>query len=287
MSTSRKRSLSQPKESPSKRQRTHEVKIVIHSGEGALIRELNRLFPTEADWPPEIDTKRLDVGDIEIHVDGALQRVIERKTPEDFIASLTSDDGQAPRFWNQRDRMLAVREEQPNIQLMYIFEGNPAVLERDYGPKLTASLFASILNSMHDYNIAVQWCASPNATLCALMIQQDSFVNHGDPRVRLNAVLSRPLAASATPAPAPGHFAVRALALVTGVSPKVAQQIVKIYPSIESLMAAYAELEDDEDAKRNLLQDIVKSGGHGKRRMRIGPKVSARVYEKFTEINTA
>ena len=60
------------------------------------------------------------------------------------------------------------------------------------------------------------------------------------------------------------------------VSRDVADAIIKEYPSVQSLMQAYARLEDDEG--RVLLQDI----SVGRSNRRVGPEISRKIHLFFT-----
>jgi ERCC4-type nuclease len=91
----------------------------------------------------------LDLGDINIMIDGKLKIMIERKTIDDLANSIR--DG---RYKEQKQRCIAFRKENPDIMLVYMIEGkhtfDPLIALPNYRFHKcnNAVIIGSIINSM-------------------------------------------------------------------------------------------------------------------------------------------
>lgn len=201
---------------------------------------------------PLHEVKQLPVGDIWI---GDL--VIERKSIRDLEASIL--DG---RYREQRGRILAYCQEN-KTQPMYILEGG---LSSHTGRLQTSAIMKFINRLIFHYNIPVVQTASLRETgdlLQTIIEQQQEKPESLQRKTDLVKVADGLHIQKKANAQDPKQFAIACISQCSGISVKMAEQLIETYGSLKRLMAA--PVKDIENTKV------------GNRK--IGPVVSNRLYE--------
>lgn len=264
--------LTEP-ETPAEPGKEHKVTIYIDHRE-ATLRQL--VAAAYADAPNEniIDNVALPVGDIRIDCDGHPCMLIERKEVSDFLSSLY--DG---RFREQRSRLIDARKENPNLILMFAFEGSLDAIPPQRFGRFSREYVRSMAEDLpRKYNIHERWLASPAALLVYVGHVERCYRKYGAP---VNIIADDKITDSFHVGKKreidPKGYALLALSLIRGVSTGIAEVIVAEYSTIADLVRAYSKIRDkDSDKKRKLMLADLK---HGKAQRRVGKAVSTRIYE--------
>ncbi len=221
--------------------------------------------------------EQLDIGDI-IYRDSESNEIlliIERKSVADLAASIC--DG---RHREQKTRLIGSGISLDKI--MYIIEGNIDTVKN----LPSSTLIGSIINTMLRDGIKIYKTQSIKETSAFLLRmleklnkEKDIFWKYNEQKAITSVEYSTTLKTSKKANMTPEVWFITSLSLIPQITPKIAGEIVKIYPSINDLMFEYQNLETDK-LRKNLLKDITYPITGGKTR-RIGEKISEKVFNFF------
>lgn len=220
-------------------------------------RERDLLAAYRGDLAPEV--KALPVGDIWIGIQDGVKGglVMERKTIRDLEASIL--DG---RYREQRGRILAFCHEQ-GAQPMYILEGS----YRTATGRLTPAAIKKIVNRLVlHYQIPVIHTESVQDTaewLGGILEQWKEDPTALQRTTELVKVSDGIHVQKKANAADPRQFLLQCLVQCPGISVKMAEQLVAVFPSWEDLLSA----------NKAALQEV-KVGAR-----RVGPAVAQRLYD--------
>lgn len=173
---------------------------------------------------PNVIVQHLAVGDIAIFDENGIPKcLIERKTVADLLNSFSTG-----RYADQRKRMIGVREENPNCQLVYLIEGN-------VGDEYINQVTGCINNLQYYYNIQVISTYNIQDSVNRIKYYWNRYNSNSKERTQLP-----PMVKSMKLKPAdlltPENYPIHALAIIPGISIKKAKAICEIYPSIELIL---------------------------------------------------
>ena len=220
------------------------------------IKLYNELFPILSE---QIKCENLEIGDIEIGcTDPEIKLIFERKTQSDLISSIT--DG---RYREQKIRMLG---EFPAHRCTYIIEGSEitAQIGNDWPfPRISPAVYdGAILHTM--YRDKMHMVFTRNTTHTAywlsvlfkkLQAHPEKFIDGAESYISQVKTKSKKCENIDT-----ATCLVLQLSQVPGISTKIAQEIIKIYPTLRHIIRACDTCETIEK-KKALLENIPMVGG--------------------------
>lgn len=234
--------------------------ITIDCREGALLRELG-FSSTVSTLEPitvrgaQVSVSGLALGDVVMTKTSTL--VIERKTVADLVASI--HDG---RYREQKQRLLL---EYPTSHIVYIIEGFCKPLPTDHSKKI----LGAIVNMQLEHSVTVL-CSFDIACTANLVFdlysKLDIKTRSGDGGIRNDGLST--LTKSSYNSQFPTE---NCLMTIKGVSFKIAQTIVGVYPTVSDLVNSFNERPMD---TRSLLLADLKNGNR-----RLGNALSTRIYK--------
>lgn len=240
--------------------------IIIDSRERQLIDKFE-IKPT---------VRSLDLGDIMIETGGFPQWTIERKTLEDFAASIK--DG---RYREQKGRLMSTNGSLGTIA--YLIEGFPKHQQTYINGIKVETLESAIANTIVRDRIMVFRTPNINESvrfLKQLDLKTTEFGNKPPPNAETIHKLHVESLVKKKKGDNRDHSTcyLAQLCQIPGVSCRTARAVRRKYQSMSSLSSAFQESEHPE----TMLKDTEFSEGEedGKRR-RVGPVVAARMYEYF------
>ena len=226
--------------------------LTLDSRESNLKLELESLNFT-------FETKQLDVGDIIISKSGD-HFFFERKTWSDLYSSIVST-----RFREQRERLkMSIKEN--NARVFYIVEGTNTL-----EPTKSKTAKGALENLCLFHNIPVLYTIDTRDTAKKIVdwynkINKNKKDNCNSP-VALKTVKKSGNISN--------NMFFHQLNFISGVSPKIAIEIIKYYPTVSSLIKTYNTLTIENS--QLLLGDIT----IGKRKL--GKILSRRIYNVYCE----
>ena len=239
--------------------------ITIDCREGALLRELGFVSTVSTLAPTvvrgvEVSVSGLALGDVVMTKKSTL--VVERKTVADLVASI--HDG---RYREQKQRLLV---EYPTSHIVYIIEEFRKPLPADHSKKI----LGAIVNMQLEHGITVL-CSFDIACTADLVFDLYSKLD-----VKTRAGVGGESSGSAgvgtsslTKSSYNSQYPTQnCLMTIKGVSFKIAQTIVGVYPTVADLVNAYNE--HPMDTRSLLLADLKNQNGG----RRLGNALSTRVY---------
>lgn len=245
------------------------IELVIDNREHHLIESLEGVCP--------VKVETLDIGDILFREESETILVIERKTIADLKASIC--DGRAR---EQKARLLNCGI--PIDRIMYLIEGN---MDKPLATRVNgipiSTLLGSLINTQLRDGLKVYKTASLHETASYIQKLLDKLIKDGDKYFRrsegisaskYSATLKKKKKANMTPE----VWFISQLALIPGITEKVAEQIVRVYPTVKALVLEYERT--PVHLQNKLLADLTFTLKTGKTR-RIGDKISTRVCEYF------
>ena len=269
-------------------------------GENNIFESVKELLNAIPELNVRLERKQLLIGDIQINNNESII-IIERKTWSDLVSSL--NDG---RYTNQKARLIAERERNPQLKFVYLIEGNPPPYMAFTRTTPNAHAYAALTKMAIRDNICSLWCATfiDTARMVLYIVKtaaKDGFVSE------FRAQEGAEGAPSAAPARGYSQFVKHAskrknteenaweimLTSISGVSTAKAIKIMEMYPTPKSLFQAYAELErkGGTDKEMNeMLAGIYLLGDHGEADVdcrkghvfkRLGPVISTRIRNIF------
>lgn len=250
------------------------IQLDTNSGEDAVFAELQNLVDLD-----NLRRQRLDIGDAHLTVAEGRRIVVERKTFNDFVASLRDK-----RYNEQKIRLMAERERSFEagvpFNIVYVIEGRsvPGWDAKTAHMPNNQPLAALTKMAVRD-GIAVLYTATPadTARQIAYLYKAGCDLAKGGFNSQAKAHMVAASGYAATCGSTNKHKAAEAsgtqimLATVNGCSGATAQAISERFPSVASLVRAYDEA--GPAAAERLLADILLPN-----KRRLGPALSARVY---------
>ena len=247
------------------------IELIIDTREHELISKLSCIV--------KIKVEQLDIGDIVFRQGDKVVFVIERKTVNDLKASICDGRGR-----EQKARLLGTT---PRQRIMYLIEGS---LNKSLDDKISGlpvdTLIGSLVNTQLRDGIHVYKTVSIDESVNFLYKLLDKLQKDGDKYFNeekniTNSEYSSSLKKSKKANMTPSVWFINQLCLIPQVTEKVAEEIVKIYPTVKDLFLNYEKT--PEYLRKKLLSDI-KFSVKGDKQRRIGDKISSRVYEFFYDI---
>jgi crossover junction endonuclease MUS81 len=245
------------------------IELVIDTREHELHNRIENAIP-----------EQLDIGDI-LYRDNENTTIliIERKTVRDLAASIK--DG---RLREQKARLTGSGINKDRI--IYLIEGK---LENDIDNMPINTLIGSLINTQLRDGIKVYKTLNINETVIFIQRLYDKlskdvneFWKYNENKIITSSEYSACLKTSKKANMTTNVWFISQLSLIPQVTAKIADEIIKIYPTVNSLINEYDSLEESE--KENMLADITYPLSTGKSR-RIGNKISSKIYKYFYGIN--
>jgi ERCC4-type nuclease len=245
------------------------IELIIDNREHHLIEELQKTDQV-------FTIAQLELGDVVFKNDTEIVLRIERKTINDFKASIC--DG---RNREQKTRLLGSGTSVDRI--MYIIEGD---LSKSLDTKVSglpiSTLLGSIINTQLRDNIKVYKTLSLFETseyirklFDKLSKDIDNYFQEGEKKVSASQY-STTLKTSKKANMTPEVWFITQLSLIPQVTDKIAAEVVNKYSTFVNLFREYETT--PQHLKEKLLSDITYPIASGKTR-RVGDKVSKRIYE--------
>tara|TARA_A100001015_G_scaffold48600_1_gene53694 strand:- start:3362 stop:4063 length:702 start_codon:yes stop_codon:yes gene_type:complete len=217
---------------------------------------------------PDIETKNLDIGDIQFITDEKINLVIERKTQDDLSASIK--DG---RHREQKLRLL-----NSNIPvIIYIIEGNSndnyisGIKSDTHISVILNTVFRDKLHVFRTLNI------KETANLINKLFLKFKNNEFESKTVEYSSVIKVKKKSNLTPE----NCYIAQLSQIPGVSNTIAKCICDKYPTMSNLCDSY--LKQNENQRKNLLEDLKIIQSTGKSR-KVGKVVSERIYNYINGI---
>jgi ERCC4-type nuclease len=217
---------------------------------------------------PDIETKNLDIGDIQFITDEKINLVIERKTQDDLSASIK--DG---RHREQKLRLL-----NSNIPvIIYIIEGNSndnyisGIKSDTHISVILNTVFRDKLHVFRTLNI------KETANLINKLFLKFKNNEFESKTVEYSSVIKVKKKSNLTPE----NCYIAQLSQIPGVSNTIAKCICNKYPTMSNLCDSY--LKQNENQRKNLLEDLKIIQSTGKSR-KVGKVVSERIYNYINGI---
>lgn len=283
---------------------SHMLKLIIDDRETETAKAFEEMTTSLDDI--EVEVKRIDVGDFQFWLDDKLLLVIERKTYSDLAASIKDN-----RYREQKFRLKELTS--PNsssvCRVIYIIEGErPQTKKFDGLP--TSTLESSLLSTVIRDNFPVITTKNQSETVLTLklMLTLDNTTVLESPNNK-DVVTSKFIetickkvkqcdTGSATDLSSTGYAEnvihnkkkskmtsevtyISQLALVPGLSIKMAEKIAELYPSMSKLISAY-DLVETRKEKEKLFEKVRFKINSNERN--IGPAISKRLYEYLFNI---
>lgn len=244
------------------------IELILDTREHYLIEELQKSFA--------VNTKQLELGDIIFKKDDEIILIIERKTINDLKASIC--DG---RHREQKARLLGSGTSINRI--MYIIEGS---LDKSMDTKVAgvpiSTLLGSLINTQLRDNIKVYKTNSLLETSefikklwDKLNKDYEEYFNDDNEKISSSKYAST-LKTSKKANMTPEVWFISQLSLIPQVTEKIANEIVKKYTNMYTLMQEYDKT--PEHLKPKLLADITYPLAKGDKVRRVGDKISHRIY---------
>ncbi len=206
----------------------------------------------------------LAAGDFEFIVQDKIKLVIERKEVNDLSSSLI--DG---RFDSQKTKLSSIVSEYHDVIIAYIIEGDYDNHERQ---KAIETVLLTTPFRDGYYIIKTNNIKHTYTTITRLveLYEQDKLEPLNQDELQKRFLQSRTANRSTTNN---NNWWTICLAQIPSVGPTAATCIATTYPSVQSLLAAYNALENDDD-KKNMLKDLKL-----KNNRKIGPKMSEKIWQ--------
>lgn len=235
------------------------MEIIIDYREANLIQQLKAKNVT-------FKIENLDIGDIHFIKDGEISLIIERKTIEDYMASITTK-----RLKNQIARIQKFKATNPQLIVMIMLEGP---LQSTFGQIVNVPdhIYNSILNRVFDDNITVIRSDNINDTaiwITKLMSKLSAGISHS--QSQSNNYIDT-LSIKKRDNMDPHSCYLMQLAQIPGISTNIAKYIAKQYPSWQMLFVGYDQAKTIKQ-KQLLVSEIMTST------KKIGKVISNRLYQ--------
>jgi ERCC4-type nuclease len=230
------------------------------------------------------DLEALDVGDVQ-YIDSDSDRVvclIERKTLSDYASSITDK-----RSKNQSMRIQQMRKDNPDMIVIYLIEGGTIPKDYSFRNGITRDrLYSSFINRVVRDQFTLYRTHDINDTALVVTKIYDKLIEQmtsvagsggggGDEAERVEYLHTIKLSKKDNMTPLNCYTC--QLAQIPGVSVDMADQVAKVYSSMNRLFRAY-EQQATLKQKERLLSEIMIPIVNEKSR-RLGPVVAKRIYQ--------
>jgi ERCC4-type nuclease len=252
------------------------MEVIIDSREEKLINALRSEYLKKECNHLLFKTESLDCGDIMYQLNHQVIGLIERKTNDDYVSSMT--DGRSK---NQSIRMTQLKKENPEVLIIYLIEGNFLHKDHQYRNGISRdSFYSSLMNKVIRDHLIVYRTADINDTALIVTKIYDKLIEHEKKKMivtdeRIEYLKTIKLAKKDNMTPK--NCYVCQLAQIPGVSIEMADFMAQQYPSISQLVMSYESLQTLEE-KENLLAELLIPIANNKKR-RLGHILSKRIYE--------
>jgi ERCC4-type nuclease len=240
-----------------------EDKLIAALESDGLKKECNHLL---------FDIEQLEIGDIVYKKDGQIVCLVERKTLEDYAASII--DGRSK---NQSIRISQLK----NIHVIYLIEGHFIQKDHKFRGGITRdSLYSSIINRVVRDNFTIYRTEDINDTALIVTKIYDKLLENSleDPNSKEERLeYLRTIKTSKKDNMTPANCFLCQLSQIPGVSIDMANIISKSHTSMYHLVMAYNALTDEEE-KCNLLSELSIPIANNKSK-RLGKVLSKRIYD--------
>lgn len=248
------------------------IELVLDNREKKLIKNLQE-NPTH-----KITVEMLDLGDIVFRRGEEIILILERKTITDLKASIT--DGRAR---EQKARLL--NSGIALNRIIYLIEGS---LDKALDAKIqgvpVSTLLGSLINTQLRDGIHIYRTNSVKETANFLRKLFDKLNKDGDQYFKQAECITASKYAGTLKKKKKANMTkevwfISQLALIPQVTEKVSAEIIKVYPTVKTLLKKYAET--DEKDRPKMLAEIRIPLSTGKQR-RLGDKISEKIYHYFS-----
>jgi len=215
------------------------------------------------------DSENLEIGDVLIKKDDNILFVIERKTVDDLKASII--DG---RHREQKARLLNTGI--PKERIMYIIEGD---ITKPTGIPVDTLIGSLINTQLRD---GIKTYKTMNIRETAMFIKRlfEKITKEEETLFKeCTKTYSSTLKTKKKDNLTPQVWFAHSLASIPQISDKIANEIVKVYPTLQTLTKKYEETKEEE--RKCVLVDISYPVVNGKTR-KVGKVISERVYNFFS-----
>lgn len=245
------------------------MELIIDNREGSLISTIRQHYVDLS-----FSVQSLDLADIEIRGTNEQRFLIERKSIKDLAASL--NDG---RFKDQKDRLMGVLEREPKTAIAYIVEGGMRGddYERIHGRVTLGMLRTLLITIQFKYRIPIIFTTNVRDTaiwtrrFCANLAKKPDFCPVGSGS---NAGCSS--YKTLMPAPVrnrasdPKSIAIAMLTSISGVSHKIANEIVHQTTDPRNIGFFQVIRENDRESFAGILDNVRISGRRVSKKARDG-----------------
>jgi ERCC4-type nuclease len=253
------------------------IDIIIDCRENKLIEALESEHLNKECGHMVFDIAQLDVGDIIYKRGDQIVCLIERKTLDDYASSIVDK-----RIRNQSVRISQLRKDNPQIQIIYLIEGQFISKDHQYRNGITRdSLYSSMINRVIEDKYMIYRTADINDT--ALIVTKifdkliENLSKHNGIEVDEKTAYLKTIKLSKKENMTANSCYLCQLSQIPGLSVDMAKIIATKYGSMYQLVSAYIQT-PDLDGKRNLLSELLIPIANDKTR-RLGNVLSKRIYE--------
>jgi ERCC4-type nuclease len=211
--------------------------------------------------------------------------LIERKTISDMLSSIKSDG----RYKEQKTRLKAIQQGQPNLRVLYLIEGIFSVQKTDrFFTEIDRKIMSgAYIGTIVRDEIPVIQTKDFNDTVSTLQKIQSLIIEYPE-AFSLDSAASRnnseymvPIKIKKSENRDARWCYLAILQQIQGVSDQVAFEIAEVYPNLQSLMEAYSKASFEGKNHASLLENLVLSDRKltktGKTRA-IGPALSETIW---------
>ncbi len=248
--------------------------LIIDSHENKLITALESDYLKPECGHVIFDIQQLDVGDIIFQYNKQTICLIERKTLEDYAASITDK-----RSKNQSIRISQLKKENPNIIIIYLIEGEYINKNHKFINGITRNrLYSSIINRVVRDKFIIYRTKDISDTAIIISKIYDKLPEHfnqsnSNERIEYLKTIKLSKKENMTP----NNCYLCQLSQIPGMSIDTANIIAQHYNSMYSIIMAYEKLKDI-NSKEKLLSELLIPITNNKTR-RLGNVLSKRIYE--------
>lgn len=260
------------------------IDVIIDSHEEKLLAALESTYLKKECDHLLYDVSTLDVGDVIYKHGEQILCIIERKTIDDYVSSITDK-----RSKNQSIRISQLRKEYPNILIIYLIEGNGIPKDYKFRNGITRdALYSSLINRVVRDRFTIYRSNDINDTALIVTKLYDKLLanlqecqKNVDPDERIEYLKTIKLSKKDNMTPSNCYLC--QLSQIPGVSIEMANIISERYTSMHQLILAY-EQHNDQKEREQLLSELMIPMANDKVR-RLGFVISKRIYRFFYNLS--
>lgn len=210
-----------------------------------------------------VNVENLPLGDFCYYKDGRMVCLIERKTINDYVSSITDKRNKEQTF-----RINKLKDENNEIIVIYLIEGEiPSKDKKFYGSVTGESVYSSICNKIVKHRFFIWNSKNIDDSIRFIIKLYDKFNSN---ELEIDNEYARTISLNKKNMLTPNIWFKLVLAQIPSVSIDIANEIIKYYPSMLSLYLIYSKC--DEKKGKLLLSNIM----CGKKRL--GNVLSEKIY---------